>query len=435
MGASIFKLSLSLALCCVSVASRAQSTKPGSGSNNPSGATDIQVVAHSGQSTTPPGQPNTGGPLQQPAGQSPTPNAQPGTNGAPSGTTPMSGTSSNPVDRSQRTPDEDTSKGASDIGTSTVRPDARTAPAKEDPPGNATSSQPTPGTVPEAKAPDDNPAGDSTQQQSPNSDKPQPTPHTRLLPQANGTEYDPLLQPPPLPDKTLSLIGGVARKIDPVRSRLMLEPFGGGSAIRVFFDERTHFFRDGRETTMLAVHQGDRVYVDTMQLGPNVFARSVRVISKLGTAHASGQIISVEGQRVVLNDRLSGETVSFIVSPDTQITSAPGLTNARLVSGALAQVQFFPGPKGSEAKSVQIDAVPGTSFTFQGRVTYVNIRDGVLALENQGDGRNYELRFDPQSVSANAGLTIGAEVQAKAAFNGQVFDVQTMQVLAKASAQ
>jgi len=278
-------------------------------------------------------------------------------------------------------------------------------------------------------------AADSSQQQARSSDKAQPTPHTTLLPQADGSEYDPLLQPPPLPEKMLSLIGGVARKIDPVRSRLLVEPFGGGSSMHIYFDERTRFYRDGRETTMLAVQQGDRVYADTMQLGPNVFARSVRVLSTPGTVHASGQIVSVEGQRVVLSDRLSGETVSFVLSPQTQITAAPGLTNAQLVPGALAQVQFFAGTKESEAKTVRVDAVPGSSFTFQGRVIYVNIRDGVLELENQGDGRTYELRFNPQRVSVSEGLTPGAQVQANASFNGQVFDVQTMQVTAKASPQ
>jgi hypothetical protein len=432
------QLSLTLAIFAA-LPSVAQNTQPGPEStNNTRSAPDVQVGAPAGSSTTPPGQPNTGGPLQQPSGQSPTPGAQPGTSGAPTGTTPLPGTGSDPVDRSTRPTDSDTNKGSSDVGTSTVKPepgatpDNSTTPATANPPGDATSSQPTPGTVPETKAPDN---GNSTPQASPDSTKPQPTPHTKLLPQANGAEYDPLLQPPPLPEKTLSLIGGVARKVDPVRSRLTLEPFGGGTPMRVYFDERTHFYRDGRETTMLTVHQGDRIYVDTMQLGANVFARSVRVMTSSGSARASGKIVSVEGQRIVLNDRLSGETVSFVVSPQTRVTSAPGLTNAALVPGALAQVEFLPGGKGSEAKSIQVDAIPGTSFTFQGRVTYVNIRDGIMAVENQGDGRNYELRFNPDQVAGREGLTIGAQVQAKASYNGQAFDVQNMQIVAAASQQ
>ncbi|HVP65347.1 MAG TPA: hypothetical protein VMT82_10640 [candidate division Zixibacteria bacterium] len=437
MNSRKLRLTLALAICAAALPALSQNTQPGpESSNNTRSAPDVQVGAPS--STTPPGQPNTGGPLQQPTGQSPTPGAQTGTNGSQTGTTPMPGTGSDPTDRSTQTPDVDTNKGSSDVGTSTVKPDSTTTPdtsttpATQNPPQDSTSPQPTPGTVPETKAPD---GGNSTPQASPESSKPEPTPHTTMLPQANGTEYDPLLEPPPLPEKTLSLIGGVARKIDPVRSRLTLEPFGGGSPMRVYFDERTHFYRDGRETTMLTVHQGDRVYVDTMQLGANVFARSVRVMTHSGEARASGQIVSVDGQRVVLNDRLSGETVSFVVSPQTQMTTAPGLTNARLVPGALAQVQFLPGPKGSEAKSIQIDAVPGSSFTFQGRVTYVNIRDGVLAIENQGDGRNYELRFNPDQIAGREGLTIGAQVLAKASYNGQAFDVQNMQIVASASPQ
>lgn len=430
MKSRILGMSMALALCAAHPVA-AQNTQPGPEmTNNTRTAPDIQI-APTGPSTTPPGQPNTGGPLQQPIGQSPTPGAQPGTSGSPTGTTPLPGTGSEPVGRSTHPADTDTSTDTN-TGTSTVKPESENTPAMANPPGDATSAKPTPGTIPETKAPDTSNT-ESTQPTTPDSNKPQPTPHTQLLPQANGSDYDPLLQPPPLPDKTLSLIGGVTRKIDPVRSRLIVEPFGGGSTMNIYFDERTHFYRDGRETTMLGVHQGDRVYIDTMQLSPNVFARSVRVMSKPGTAHASGQIVSVEGQRVVLNDRLSGETVSFVISPQTQITTAPGVTDARLVPGALAQVQFFPKGKDSEAQIIRVDAVPGSSFTFQGRVTYVNIRDGVLAIENQEDGRNYELRFNPDQVSARSTLTIGSQVQAKAEFDGQAFDVQKIQVVAEAS--
>src|SRR5437868_3842291 len=74
---------------------------------------------------------------------------------------------------------------------------------------------------------------------------------------------DPLLSVPPLPKGNTTLIGGVVRNIDEIRNRMDVDPFGGGR-IRVHFDERSHFFRDGVETTQLAVRKGDRVYVDTM---------------------------------------------------------------------------------------------------------------------------------------------------------------------------
>ena len=55
------------------------------------------------------------------------------------------------------------------------------------------------------------------------------------------------------------------------------------------FDERSHFFRDGVETTQLAIRKGDRVYVDTMLDNTRVFARNVRINTGVTAANASGQ--------------------------------------------------------------------------------------------------------------------------------------------------
>src|SRR5215472_10821421 len=60
---------------------------------------------------------------------------------------------------------------------------------------------------------------------------------------------DPLLNPPPLPKGKVTMIGGVVGKIDPIRSRLTVQPFGSKESLKVAYDERTHIYRDGRETT------------------------------------------------------------------------------------------------------------------------------------------------------------------------------------------
>ena len=87
---------------------------------------------------------------------------------------------------------------------------------------------------------------------------------------------DPLLDVPPLPKGKATLVGGRVGKIDPIRNRITVEPFGGGDKMKVFFDERTHIYRDGTETTQANIHKGDRVYVDTLLDGPRVFARNIR---------------------------------------------------------------------------------------------------------------------------------------------------------------
>src|SRR5205085_9972973 len=84
---------------------------------------------------------------------------------------------------------------------------------------------------------------------------------------------DPLLDVPPLPKGKVTLVGGNVLKIDPIRNRLQVQPFGAKDKMKISFDERTRVFRDGRETTQASIRKGDRVYLDTMLVGPQVFAR------------------------------------------------------------------------------------------------------------------------------------------------------------------
>jgi hypothetical protein len=254
------------------------------------------------------------------------------------------------------------------------------------------------------------------------------TPHTEMLDISRGTS-DPLLEPKPLPRANLSLIGGTARKIDLVHNRITVQPFGGGSRYLVYFDERTKILTGGRETTILAVHPGDRIYLDTQALGAQVFAKTIQVRSVTGLAHASGQIIEVLGGQVRLLDRMSGQTVHFALTDHTKVTSSGGSPGSpsSLHSGSLIDVTFTSGRQ-SEAQTITIHATPGESYVFSGIVTHVNLRDGVLALDNQVDGNNYELYFDPLSERNTARLVDGTPVQVTANFDGKRYRATSISI-------
>lgn len=185
------------------------------------------------------------------------------------------------------------------------------------------------------------------------------TPHTEML-DTSKSEHDPLLEPKPLPKANLSLIGGIARKIDVVHNRVTVQPFGGGERYLVYFDERTRFLSNGRETTVLALHVGDKIYVDTQALGAEVFAKTIQVRAASGQAHASGQVIEILGGQVRLQDRLSGGTVRFALTDQTKVETREGPSSAAaLHSGSLVDVTFTAGRK-SEAQSIMIHATPGS---------------------------------------------------------------------------
>lgn len=260
-------------------------------------------------------------------------------------------------------------------------------------------------------------------------------PHTEMLDTSKDSGHDPLLEPKPLPKADLSLIGGTVRKVDTVHNRITLQPFGGGDRYVVYFDERSRILSGGQETTVLAVHVGDKIYVDTQALGAQVFAKTIQVRATTGPAHASGQVIEVLGGQVRMQDRLSGETVSFAVNERTKVESREGAaTAAALHSGSLVDVTFTTGRK-SEAQSIMIHASPGESYVFAGTLTHVNVRDGVMAIDNQVDGNNYELYFDPLEEKSVASLVAGTPVQVTANFDGKRYRATSIRVTGDESQQ
>ncbi len=268
---------------------------------------------------------------------------------------------------------------------------------------------------------------------------PQPAqPTTEILPQGNSpASADPLLEPKELPRKDMSLIGGIATKVDPIRNRVVVKPFGGGKKLDVRFDDRSHIFRDGRETTVMGIHQGDRIYLDTMLLEGHVFAKNVRVATTTQAAEARGQLTAAYPQRneYTMIDNLTGQTVRFQVEPRTALQDrGQSATAASLQPGSLVDVMFLPGQKGGTARQVLVLAAPGQSFIFSGKVTNLDISTGTLSLDNQTDDKNYTIHFDPSKVEDREHLTVGAEITTSATFDGRNYHATTVTLMPRSSA-
>jgi hypothetical protein len=242
---------------------------------------------------------------------------------------------------------------------------------------------------------------------------------------------DPLLDVPPLPKGKATLVGGRIEKIDPIRDRITVAPFGGSSKMKIFFDERTHIYRDGTETTQANLHKGDRVYVDTMLDGPHVFAKNIRVITQLLPADASGQVVSYDPRTGMmrLHDQISSQPVSFTVGPQTVITKDRHVSAsaADLREGSLVAVKFSPGTgRRGTAQQITILATPGTRFNFAGKVTHLDLRNGLIAVENDSDHQTYDIAFDPKSKLKDD-ITVGSQVQVTATFTGNGYRAETIE--------
>jgi hypothetical protein len=234
---------------------------------------------------------------------------------------------------------------------------------------------------------------------------------------------DPLLDTPPLPKGKPTLIGGIAVKVDRVRSRVTVEPYGAKNKMPVFIDERSHIYRNGVETTIASIKKGDRVYFDTMLDGARIFAKNVRVVSETGAAEVRGQITSYDARRgtIELQDALSSRPVTFRISNTTQVrVNGKAASVGDLAKGALVDVVFAPDKANRGiATEVTLLARPGVSYTFAGKITNVNLRDGTVSVENQTDGKVYDIEFDTHSKSERGGLRAGNEVSIVATFDGE----------------
>lgn len=264
-------------------------------------------------------------------------------------------------------------------------------------------------------------------------------PTTEVLPEAKATpSADPLLEPKELPATPLSLIGGVVKKVDAIRNRIEVQPFGTGKQIQVRFDERSHIYREGRETTVLGIHRGDRIYVDTMSMDGHVFAKNLRVVIKSEAAEARGQLTGFNRDKgsVSMVDRLTGQYVSFDIKPSTvflrdgQIT-----TSADLKPGALVDVLFAPSGHGGGAQQITMLALPGEGFIFAGRVAHLDIRSGTMEIENESDENTYTVRFDSATLEQPGQLKVGSIVTARATFDGEGYVASKVSVTSPSTAK
>ncbi len=258
-----------------------------------------------------------------------------------------------------------------------------------------------------------------------------PAPVSNTAHPSHSQQPDPLLDLPPLPEKTVSLLGGTLLQLDPIRDRIIMRPFLGKKR-EIAFDVRTQFLQDGKKISTHDLRPGTRIYADTIWDGSRVFAKSVRVFT--GSEHQDqqhGQIISFNPGNGLLRvrDELFPEPMELKVTSSTVIRKNQGpATTADLRPGALVSVNFQPGDKGL-VHDINVLATPGSAFVFEGPVTHLDLLSHVLAISNRTDSVIYDIHFDPARLRITPDLQEGAEVNVKATFDGNQYVANNVTVL------
>jgi hypothetical protein len=241
---------------------------------------------------------------------------------------------------------------------------------------------------------------------------------------------DPMFGVPKMPKGKVALLGGVVEKTDPIRQRLTLRIFGNGKRMTLGYDERSHIFRDGVEGTYKSVQPGERVYVDSMLDGTKLFARNIRVVTSLRPADARGQVLNYSPRSGVMTvrDDLSSSPVTFRVTRETQVKGAGAESNVDLIPGALVTVHFSSDHrKRDTAQEITVLAMPGALFTFVGKVRHLDVKSGVMAVENLSDNKTYELQIEQDMVGSE--VTVGSDVEVSAEFQGHQYKARTVKVM------
>lgn len=236
---------------------------------------------------------------------------------------------------------------------------------------------------------------------------------------------------PPVPKAKASLIGGTIGRMDRVRDQLTLQLFGGGK-MTVAFDPRTHIYSDSAEASTSDLRRGDRVYVETILDGSTVFARTIKLKRSTVAGESQGIITSYRADRgeLVLHDALSPQPVKIRIDSQTRVVQGDRTESAsKLAAGTLVAIKFGPRRDGGEvAREISVLAVPGTSFTFVGQVTAIDLRLGLLVLNSTIDHKTYEIAVDPTVVGVDENVRPSAEVTVVTRFEGNRYMARSIKV-------
>lgn len=234
---------------------------------------------------------------------------------------------------------------------------------------------------------------------------------------------------PPLPSGKSTVIGGVIRDVDQVRDQLTLKVYGAKKSMKILFDARTRFYRDGTRTPLRDLRPEGHASVQTVLDGTNVYAMSIHILTKSPEGECDGQVVSFNPSTgdLSVSPALSREPILLRVPAGTAIlrrgkyvNTPPTATNvADLVKGALVSVRFTASSGGRGiASQIEVVATPGSKFTFSGNITFLDVHAHILALTDPSDDQNYTISFDPDRFPVVRDLRQGMHVTIEATFDG-----------------
>ena len=85
-------------------------------------------------------------------------------------------------------------------------------------------------------------------------------------------------------------------------------------------------------------------------------------------------------------------------------------------------------PNRGLAREIRILAAPGSIFSFTGRITFLDLHRGMLAVQNSTDDKNYEIHFSSATTAERNRLSVGVDVLIMATFEGTQYTARSISV-------
>jgi hypothetical protein len=218
-------------------------------------------------------------------------------------------------------------------------------------------------------------------------------------------------------------------------NHMVFQPFGTHQKMQVHFDTRTHFYLDGKPITEREVKEGQRIYLDTQLNGDRVFAKTIWIRTTAESGVGRGQIMDFDpGHKVVtVRDELSNQPLRLQLAPNAVIRKGNQAgSESDLVQGALVSIEF--GAQ-RELRAITVLASPGSTFAFAGRVTFVDLSQKVIALDNRSDGKKYDVSMSAIAPSVLRQIREGEDVSVSTVFDGEHYSARSVDVIAAQTPQ
>jgi len=233
---------------------------------------------------------------------------------------------------------------------------------------------------------------------------------------------------PKVPSAKATLVGGVIERIDNVRDRLTVRVFGGGRMI-VLFDPRSRIFRGTAHARISDLHEGERVYLDTMLDGSTIFARNIHLSATQALGETQGLVLDYRADELTIRDVISPKPIKLRMDSSTRLTQNDREVSASaLLPGSLIAVRFVPESGSREkAREISILASPGVRYTFAGQIAHLDLRTGLVVLYSSTDRKTYEIYLDP-SLAIDDKLQAGAIVTAVTSLDGSRYVAHSLTI-------